>query len=133
MYPGTGKACEYALLSTSQNDTFLIVKVNLGTLDLANNQIKKLENVSHLEKLEEFWVRNWLINPSLPCTITILSQFNHNQVEDWHALKELASAKGLRTVYFEGNPIASDPQYRRKLQLELSTLVQIDATLVRRT
>lgn len=58
---------------------------------------------------------------------------NHNQLNDWHALRELENAKGLRTVYFEGNPIASDPQYRRKLQLVLTTLVQIDATLVRKT
>lgn len=35
----------------------LIPQVNLVTLDLANNYIKKLENISHLLKLEEFWVR----------------------------------------------------------------------------
>ena len=33
------------------------LQVNLTTLDLANNQIKRLENVAHLVKLEEFWVR----------------------------------------------------------------------------
>lgn len=32
-------------------------QVNLSTLDLANNQIKKMENISHLVKLEEFWVK----------------------------------------------------------------------------
>ena len=58
-------------------------------------------------------------------------QCNHNQLDDWNALKELEGAQKLRTVYFEGNPFASDSQYRRKLQLALPTLTQIDATLVR--
>lgn len=34
----------------------LFIQVNLNTLDLASNQIKKLENVAHLVNLEEFWV-----------------------------------------------------------------------------
>ena len=35
---------------------FLSLKVNLNTLDVAGNRIKKLENISHLRNLEEFWV-----------------------------------------------------------------------------
>lgn len=30
--------------------------VRLQTLDMAVNKIKKIENVSHLTELEEFWV-----------------------------------------------------------------------------
>ena len=30
--------------------------VNLVTLDVSNNFIKRIENVSHLTKLVEFWV-----------------------------------------------------------------------------
>jgi len=30
--------------------------VNLTTLDVASNRIKVVENMSHLVKLEEFWV-----------------------------------------------------------------------------
>ena len=33
-----------------------IPQVNLVTLDLAQNRIKRIENVSHLVKMEEFWV-----------------------------------------------------------------------------
>jgi len=33
-----------------------MVQVNLVTLDLANNRITRIRNVSHLTKLEEFWV-----------------------------------------------------------------------------
>jgi protein phosphatase 1 regulatory subunit 7 len=37
--------------------TFLLVsKVNLTTLDLASNEISRVQNISHLNKLEEFWV-----------------------------------------------------------------------------
>ena len=59
-------------------------------------------------------------------------QFNHNQLDDWSDIDELKCAKGLRTVYFEGNPIANDPQYRRKVHLSLPSISQIDATLVPR-
>jgi len=33
-----------------------VLQVNLTTLDVASNRIKVVENVSHLLKLEEFWV-----------------------------------------------------------------------------
>ena len=39
--------------------------------------------------------------------------------------------KHLETVYFEGNPIHSDVQYRLKLKLALPSLKQIDATFIR--
>lgn len=51
----------------------------------------------------------------------------------WADVDMLQPAKGLQTVYFEANPIAKDPQYRRKLKLSLPSLRQIDATLVRAT
>ena len=34
----------------------LLSKVNLNTLDVAGNRIRKIENISHLQHLEEFWV-----------------------------------------------------------------------------
>jgi Leucine-rich repeat (LRR) protein len=33
-----------------------VSKVNLNTLDLASNQISRIQNISHLSKLEDFWV-----------------------------------------------------------------------------
>ena len=43
-------------------------QVNLKTLDLANNRITRLQNVSHLLKLEDFWVTNDLLPQPLNLT-----------------------------------------------------------------
>lgn len=60
-------------------------------------------------------------------------QFNNNKVDNWADLELLSPIATLKTVYFEGNPIAKDPQYRRKVKLVLPMLKQIDATLATRT
>jgi protein phosphatase 1 regulatory subunit 7 len=36
--------------------------LEISTLDLANNKIRVIENVQHLSKLEEFWVRRPFVN-----------------------------------------------------------------------
>ena len=64
-----------------------------------------------------------------PAPFCPLFQFNHNQLEEWRDVDQLRGARNLQTVYFEGNPIAKDTQYRRKLKLALPTLTQIDATM----
>uniref|UniRef100_A0A672QY31 Protein phosphatase 1 regulatory subunit 7 n=1 Tax=Sinocyclocheilus grahami TaxID=75366 RepID=A0A672QY31_SINGR len=84
----------------------------LTTLDIAANRIKKIENISHLTELKEFWM-------------------NDNQIENWADLDELKNAKGLETVYLERNPLQKDPQYRRKIMLALPSVRQIDATFIR--
>ena len=38
----------------------LTFQVKLQTLDVAGNKIKKIENLSHLSELEEFWVKKHL-------------------------------------------------------------------------
>ena len=35
----------------------LTLQTKLKTLDVGNNQITTIENISHLSQLEEFWVR----------------------------------------------------------------------------
>lgn len=82
----------------------------LETLDLAKNRIKKIENVSHLKDMTEFWI-------------------NDNQVGDWKCLDNLKHNEKLETVYLERNPIASDVQYRKKVMLTIPWLQKIDATL----
>nr|XP_045367555.1 protein phosphatase 1 regulatory subunit 7 [Camelus bactrianus] len=84
----------------------------LTMLDIASNRIKKIENVSHLTELQEFWM-------------------NDNLLESWSDLDELKGARNLETVYLERNPLQRDPQYRRKVMLALPTVRQIDATFVR--
>ena len=39
--------------------------------------------------------------------------------------------KTMNTIYLEGNPLAKDVNYRRKVMLTLPHLVQIDATLTK--
>lgn len=38
------------------------MQLKLQTLDIGNNRIPKIENISHLEALEEFWVRLVLVS-----------------------------------------------------------------------
>lgn len=84
----------------------------LTMLDIASNRIKKIENISHLTELQEFWM-------------------NDNLLESWSDLDELKGARSLETVYLERNPLQKDPQYRRKVMLALPSVRQIDATFVR--
>ena len=56
-------------------------------------------------------------------------QFNNNQLELWSDLDQLKKTESLNTIYLEGNPIAKDTNYRRKVKLTLSFVKQIDATL----
>ncbi|XP_036175561.1 protein phosphatase 1 regulatory subunit 7 isoform X5 [Myotis myotis] len=95
----------------------------LTMLDIAANRIKKIENISHLTELLEFW--------SVCACLCVSSQMNDNLLESWSDLDELKGAKNLETVYLEGNPLQKDPQYRRKVMLALPSVRQIDATFVR--
>jgi len=85
----------------------------LKILDLGNNRIEKLENLQTQTNLEELWLNH-----------NIFSSFDDIE-------KELKNMPKLQTVYFEGNPVASDAQYRLKLKLFLPSIIQIDATLIR--
>ncbi|XP_060049604.1 protein phosphatase 1 regulatory subunit 7 isoform X2 [Erinaceus europaeus] len=84
----------------------------LTMLDIAANRIRKIENISHLTELQEFWM-------------------NDNLLDSWGDLDELKGAARLETVYLERNPLQKDPQYRRKIVLALPSVRQIDATFVR--
>jgi protein phosphatase 1 regulatory subunit 7 len=84
----------------------------LNTLDLSANRLAAIDGVGSLTRLEEFW-------------------FNDNQLANWHDVDKLRVCPSLNCVYFERNPIAKDSGYRRKLQLALPSLKQIDATFTR--
>jgi protein phosphatase 1 regulatory subunit 7 len=86
-------------------------------LDVGNNKIRKLENVNHLTKLEEFWGNH---NDGFDSLAVIEQQLGGSGRDN----------SSLKTVYFEGCPIASDPQYRLKLKLALPSLQKIDATYI---
>lgn len=83
-------------------------------MDVANNLLVSIENLSHLPQLEEFWANN--------------NQFDNDcygQVD-----KELGAIKTLQTVYLEGNPmhLKNRATYRNKIRLALPNIKQIDAT-----
>ncbi|KAF8322697.1 L domain-like protein, partial [Clavulina sp. PMI_390] len=86
--------------------------VKLTTLDVGNNRVPEVENLSHLKALTELWL-------------------NDNQIPTLHALSpELGHIAALETIYLEGNPCQRDDQsgYRRKVQLALPQVQQVDAT-----
>jgi len=89
--------------------------IALHVLDISNNQVSKLENLSHLKNLEELWASN-----------NQLSSFE--EVE-----RELKDMEELKTVYFEGNPLQTKGPavYRNKVRLALPQVVKIDATFLR--
>jgi protein phosphatase 1 regulatory subunit 7 len=84
----------------------------LRVLDISNNQIGHLTNLSHLPHLEELWASS-----------NQLSSFD--EVE-----KELKDKEELNTVYFEGNPLQlnNSTLYRNKVRLALPQVKQIDAS-----
>lgn len=86
----------------------------MTTIDCANNLITRIENLSHLPNLEEFWANN--------------NQFDNDCYEQVE--KELGSIKTLTTVYLEGNPmqLKNRATYRNKIKLALPNIQQIDAT-----
>lgn len=74
--------------------------------------IEKIENISHLTELEEFWASN-------------------NKIPHLHDLEsQLGGLKKLETVYLEGNPCHTNDRsgYRRKVILTLPHIKQVDAT-----
>ena len=81
-------------------------------LDISNNKIAHLENLSHLRNLEELWASN-----------NLLASFE--EVE-----RELKGIETLETVYFEGNPLQmkGPAVYRNKVRLALPQIKQIDAS-----
>merc|ERR1739838_958495 len=83
--------------------------LKLQTLDVALNKISVIENIDHLQELEEFWA-------------------NNNEFGDWENVKELAECKKLITVYLENNPVQTEHRqvYRRRLQATMPKLKQID-------
>ena len=80
--------------------------VNLKILDLGTNQIKRLESIEGLINLTELWI-------------------NHNLLQCWDDLAIL-EGKPISTLYFEGNPIAQDPNYKEKVLARFPQLKQLD-------
>eukprot|EP00177_Eucheuma_denticulatum_P003799 GFKZ01006863.1.p1 GENE.GFKZ01006863.1~~GFKZ01006863.1.p1 ORF type:complete len:452 (+),score=66.72 GFKZ01006863.1:252-1607(+) len=85
---------------------------NLLVLDLGVNFIEHIHHVDKLPLLKEFWI-------------------NGNKLTSFEELNLLRKCPQLETVYLEGNPLASDPNYEVKtLEILPNSLQQLDALLV---
>ncbi|PKY17763.1 L domain-like protein [Rhizophagus irregularis] len=93
---------------------FWIFYIKLRVIDVSNNLLTKIENISHLTELEEFWA-------------------NNNQFSDFEELPvQMGHLKKLNTIYLEGNPMQTENQaiYRLKVKTLLPQISQLDATYV---
>lgn len=85
---------------------------SLRLLDLGANEIERVEGVDQLRLLKEFW-------------------FNNNKLATFDDLHLLRDSTEIETVYLEGNPVAKDPEYQKKvLNILPDSLDQLDALLV---
>lgn len=106
-------------------------QLKLRTIDMGNNRIGIIENLSHLTNLEELWV-----SPGKSNNCSIIDegggiQLNDNLVPNLNDVpSQLSQLTSLQTIYLEGNPCQKNDMvhYRRKLILALPQLSQIDAT-----
>jgi protein phosphatase 1 regulatory subunit 7 len=113
-----------------------LIQFKLRTLDIASNRISKLENIEHLNFLEEFWVWTSLMNNYVQIVLIhslYFYQANSNLLptETFADLEtQLKDKPRLETVYLEGNPMQKENRatYRNKIRLALPQIKQIDAT-----
>ena len=113
----------------------IVLQTQLTTLDLGANFITTIENIAHLTKLEELWVKYFRETASSISSYFCAScfQINGNKIPDLSALDtELKSITTLKTLYLEMNPCQENDRagYRRKVMLALPHLIQIDALYV---
>ncbi len=83
----------------------------LRILDMADNRIEHLKHLRQLNKLTDLWM-------------------NGNRLSDFEELEQLTDATQLDTIYLESNPLARDPEYKRKVVQLLPWLHQLDATML---
>jgi hypothetical protein len=52
---------------------------------------------------------------------------NHNKISQWSDVHKLSvDHRQLQTLYLEGNPIAQDSEYKKKVIESIPTLSQLD-------
>lgn len=89
--------------------------LEMHTLNLENNIVKKIENINHLKKLETLWLKSNRIglngksdfeNLANVKKVKVLDiQSNHIKFEDFEAFLEvLKQMDGLRCLYVQRNP-----------------------------
>jgi protein phosphatase 1 regulatory subunit 7 len=81
-------------------------------LDVCNNNIATISNISHLKNLQEFWASG-------------------NKLESFEELKVLATCPKLIAVYLEQNPWCRSSRYVGIIREYLPYLRQIDAAILK--
>jgi hypothetical protein len=84
---------------------------NIEVASLSVNQIRSLDAFTRCQKLKELHLRN-------------------NKIASFEELKYLAGLSNLRHLALLENPIAEDPDYRRKVIARLPQLTVLDSTPV---
>jgi protein phosphatase 1 regulatory subunit 7 len=91
----------------------LAKNLDLEILDLNFNRLERIENVSHLMKLTDFWARQ-------------------NKLSDFKDLDQLSGLPKLTLVYLEMNPWSEKPNYRSVVIRSLSHLIRLDSEMCRK-
>ena len=80
----------------------------LRVLDVTRNGLEGAEGVEDMAGLEEVWL-------------------GENAIRDWGRLEALRGKARLSCIYLEGNPVAKDAEYERRVQDLAPQLKQLDA------
>lgn len=86
--------------------------LELEILDMNYNRIQRIENVSHLQKLTDFWA-------------------SQNKLSDFNDLEELAKLPKLTLAYLEMNPWPKKNNYRSIVIRSLTSLLRLDSEICR--
>jgi protein phosphatase 1 regulatory subunit 7 len=86
----------------------------LSTVDLSNNGVNSVEGIEEIATLEECWLSS-------------------SGLATFDALEPLSKLPRLTCLYLEHSPIAKDFEYRMTVTRMMSSLEQLDATMINRT
>ncbi|KDO16430.1 hypothetical protein SPRG_18044 [Saprolegnia parasitica CBS 223.65] len=135
---GLGALAKLRVMSIQSNRLLAIdnlsANVALEELYLSHNGIEALVNLDHLTKLTILDVganRIKTIPQSMGANVALEDLWlNDNEISSFDDIQHLAANTKLETLYLERNPLASDFEYRLKIQGALASVQQIDATPV---
>jgi len=83
----------------------------LSVLDLSKNRLTTTKPFAHLKALDELWLSS-------------------NKIATFEDVQPVAALSSLDTIYLEYNPVQQDPLYRKRLAEIITSLKQIDATMI---
>ena len=108
-------------------------QINLDTLNLSKNYIKRIENLSHMKALTSLNLSHNLLASGTDieelAQVTAIQSIDlqHNHIIDVDIVNVLSSLKDLRVLYLVGNPVVkSIKNYRRVIISKCKNLKYLD-------